>query len=106
MDLFGPTTDKNLAGNLYYLVIVDDYSRYTWTFFLEYKSKTMGIFKIFVKKAQNEFESSVVKVWSDNGMEFRNTQVEELCNDMGIKHEFSSTTHPNKMEWWKGRTRH
>ena len=59
--------------------------------FLEDKSKTMGIFKIFVKQAQNEFESSVVKVRSDNGTEFRNTQVEELCNDMGIKHEFSST---------------
>ena len=35
MDLFGPTTYKSLGGNLYCLVIVDDYSRYTWTFFLE-----------------------------------------------------------------------
>ena len=78
----------------------------TWTFFLENKSKTMGIFKIFVKQAQNEIESSVVKVRSVNGTEFRNTQVEELCNDMGIKHEFHQHTHPNKMEWWKGRTRH
>ena len=94
MDLFGPTTYKSLGGNLYCLVIVDDYSRYTWTFFLEDKSKTMWIFKIFVKQAQNEFESSVVKVRSDNGTEFRNTQVEELCNDIGIKHEFSSTYTP------------
>ena len=65
--------DKSLDGNLYCLVIADDYSRYTCTFFLEDKSKTMGIFKIFVKQAQNEFESSVVKVQSDNGTEFRNT---------------------------------
>ena len=56
----------------------------------------MGIFKIFVKQAQNEFVSSVVKVRSDNGTEFRNTQVEELCNDMGIKHEFSSTYTPQQ----------
>src|SRR6185437_12891741 len=96
MDLFGPTTYKSLGGNLYCLVIVDDYSRYTWTFFLEDKSKTMGIFKIFVKQAQNEFESSVVKVRSDNGTEFRNTQVEELSNDLGIKHEFSSTYTPQQ----------
>ena len=34
MDLFGPTTYKSLRGNLYYLVIVDDYSRYTWVFFV------------------------------------------------------------------------
>ena len=56
----------------------------------------MGIFKIFVKQDQNEFESSVVKVRSDNGTEFRNTQVEELCNDLGIKHEFSSTYTPQQ----------
>jgi len=65
-------------------------------FFLEDKSKTVGIFKIFVKQAQNEFDSSVVKVRSDNGMEFRNTLVEELCNDLGIKHEFSSTYTPQQ----------
>ena len=56
----------------------------------------MGIFKTFVKQAQNEFESSVVKVRSDNGTEFRNTQVEEFCNDIGIKHEFSSTYTPQQ----------
>ena len=56
----------------------------------------MGIFKIFVKQAQNEFESSVVKVWSDNSTEFRNTRVEEFCNDIGIKHEFSSTYTPQQ----------
>jgi hypothetical protein len=33
MDLFGPTTYKSLGGNLYCLFNVDDYSRYTWTFF-------------------------------------------------------------------------
>ena len=56
----------------------------------------MGIFKIFVKPAQNKFESSVVKVRSDNGTEFRNTQVEEFCNDIGIKHEFSSSYTPQQ----------
>ena len=96
MDLFGLTTYKSLGGNLYYLIIVDDYSIYTWTFFLEDKSQTVGIFRIFVEQAQNEFESSVVKVQIDNGMEFRNTQVEEFCNDIGIKHEFSSTYTPQQ----------
>ena len=94
MDLFGPTTYKSLGGNLYCLVIIDDYCRYTWTFFLDDKSKIVGIFKIIVKQAQNEFESNVVKVRSDNGSEFRNTQVEELYNDKGIKYESSSTYTP------------
>jgi hypothetical protein len=62
MDLFVPTTYKSLGRNLYCLVIIDDYSRYAWTFFLEDKGKTVGIFKTFVKQAQNEFGSSVVKL--------------------------------------------
>ena len=53
MDLFGPTTYKSLGGNLYCLVIVDDYSRYTWVFFLHDKTKVASCFKKFVKRAQN-----------------------------------------------------
>jgi hypothetical protein len=52
MDLFGPTTYKSLGVNLYCLVIVDDYSRYTWTFFLEDKGKTFDIFKKFAARSQ------------------------------------------------------
>jgi hypothetical protein len=51
MDLFGPTTYKSLVGNLYCLVIVDDYSLYTWTLFLEDKGKTFDILKKFATRA-------------------------------------------------------
>ena len=96
MDLFGPTTYKSLGGNLYCLVIVDDYTRYTWTFFLDDKGKTVEIFKKFAKRAQNEFESTLVKIRSDNGTEFKNTQIEDFCEERGIKHEFSSTYTPQQ----------
>jgi hypothetical protein len=52
MDLFGPTSYKSIGGNLYCLVIVDDYSRYTWTLFLGDKSETPEIFKTFARRAQ------------------------------------------------------
>ena len=54
MDLFGPTIYKSLGGNLYCLVIVDDYSRYTWpwVFFLHDKSEVASCFKKFAKRAQ------------------------------------------------------
>jgi hypothetical protein len=99
MDLFGPTTYKSLGGNLYCLVIFDDYSCYTWILFLEDKGKTFDIFKKFATRAQNEFGSSMVKIRSDNGSEFRNTKVEEYYDGEGIKHEFSSTYTPQKMVW-------
>src|SRR5438105_7159423 len=75
MDLFGPTSYKSIGGNSYCLVIVDDYSRYSWTFFLQEKSKTMSTFKKFAKRAQNLFGYTIVKIRSDNGSEFKNSHL-------------------------------
>ena len=74
IDLFGPTTYKSLGGNLYCLVIVDDYSRY----FLHDKSKVASCFKKFAKRAQNEFEVKLKKIRSDNGKEFDNIKHRSL----------------------------
>ena len=79
------------------MVIVDDFLRYTWTFFLQDKAEVASIFKKFAKNAQNQFEVKIKKIRSDNGKEFDNTNIEEYCDEVGIKHEFSSTTHHNKM---------
>ena len=54
------------------------------------------IFKKFAKKAQNEYECTLKKIRSDNGKEFDNTRVEEYCDEVGIKHEFSSTYTPQQ----------
>ncbi|KAG8068859.1 hypothetical protein GUJ93_ZPchr0005g15577 [Zizania palustris] len=96
IDLFGPTTYKSIGGNSFCLVIVDDFSRFTWVFFLHDKAKTSEIFKKFAKRAQNEFNFSIVKVRSDNGSEFKNTNIEDYCDDLGIKHELSATYSPQQ----------
>jgi hypothetical protein len=91
MDLFGPTIYASASGNLYFLVITDDFSRYTWMFFLHDKSEVASIFKKFAKKAQNEFECKIKKIRSDNGKEFDNTNIHEYCDEIGIKYEVSAT---------------
>jgi transposase InsO family protein len=90
IDLFGPTTYASAGGNLYCLVIVDDFLRYTWVFFLHDKSEVASIFKKFAKKAQNEFDCKIKKIRSDNGKEFDNTNIHEYCDEIGIKHEVSA----------------
>ena len=87
MDLFGSITYKSLGGNLYCLVIVDDY-------FLHDKTKVASCFKKFAKRAQNEFEVKLKKIRSDNGKEFDNTNIEAYCDEVGIKHEVSATYTP------------
>ena len=56
MDLFGPTTYRSIGRNCYYLVVVDDYSRYTWVFFLHDKADTYDTFKKFFTRAENEWK--------------------------------------------------
>jgi transposase InsO family protein len=96
MDLFGPTTYASAGGNLYCMVIVDDFSRYTCVFFLHDKSEVASIFKKFAKKAQNEFDCKIKKIRSDNGKEFDNTNIHECCDEIGIKHDVSATYTPQQ----------
>ena len=87
---------ESIGGNYYCIVVVDDYSKYSWVFFLHDKADTYDTFKNFITRVGNEFELKVKKVRSDNGSEFRNTRVEELCDEKGIKHEFSTKYTPEQ----------
>jgi hypothetical protein len=103
MDLFGHIAYISIDSNKYGLVIVDDYSYFTWVFFLHDKSETQEVIKKFLKRAQNEFDVKAKKIRSDNGSEFKNTQVEDYLDQEGIKHEFWHPILHNKMGWLKER---
>lgn len=96
MDLYGPQNYASFGGSHYGLVIVDDFSRYTWVFFLEEKTCTQDIFKRFAKKAQNEYDVRIKHVRSDNGTEFKNTHTEDFLDEIGITHEFSTAYTPQQ----------
>jgi hypothetical protein len=46
MDLIGPARVRSVGGEWYVLVVVDDYSRYAWVFFLEEKGEHLVLFEI------------------------------------------------------------
>jgi transposase InsO family protein len=96
MDLFGPIAYISISGSKYCLVIVDDYSRFTWILFLQEKSQTQDTLKGFLRRAQNEFGLRIEKIRSDNGTEFKNSQIEGFLEEEGIKHEFSSRYTPQQ----------
>jgi transposase InsO family protein len=96
MDLFGPIAYISIGGNKYGLVIVDDYSHFTWVFFLYDKSETQAVLKKFLKRAQNDFGGKIKKIRNDNGTKFKNTQVEDYLDKEGIKHEFSAPYTPQQ----------
>jgi hypothetical protein len=86
MDLFGPTQYTSIDENKYGFMIVDDYTRYTWAFFLVDKSDVFATFKSFVKGIHNVFETTIKRVRSDNGSELKNTRIDELCDDFRIRY--------------------
>nr|GEU30263.1 putative ribonuclease H-like domain-containing protein [Tanacetum cinerariifolium] len=92
MDLFGPTFVKSLNKKSYCLVITDDYSRFTWVFFLATKDETSPILKTFVTGLENQLK--VIR--SDNGTELKNFDLNEFCRLKGIKREFSVPRTPQQ----------
>ncbi|GJS25544.1 retrovirus-related pol polyprotein from transposon TNT 1-94 [Tanacetum coccineum] len=72
MDLCGPMRVESINGKKYILVIVDDYSRYTWTLFLRSKDETPEVLKDFLTMIQRNLQAPVISVRTDRGIEFLN----------------------------------
>ncbi|GJX45718.1 putative ribonuclease H-like domain-containing protein, partial [Tanacetum coccineum] len=101
MDLFGPTSVRSINHKTYCLVITDDFSRFSWTFFLRTKDETSAILKDFIRQIENQLNQKVKTIRCDNGTEFKNRDVIEFCGRRG------NTAMPelhNKMELLRERT--
>jgi len=81
MDLFGPPTNNSLGGKKYCLVIVDDYSRFTWVYFFKKKSETQPTVIEFANEAQRQHNTKILAIRSDNGTEFKNYTLDEFLGD-------------------------
>jgi transposase InsO family protein len=99
MDLFGLVAYLSIGGSKYGLVIVDDFSCFTWVFFLQDKSETQGTLKRFLRRAQNEFEIKVKKIRSDNGSEFRTFQWRSTLRRKESSTSSPLPTHHSKTVW-------
>ena len=69
-DIWGPYRIASLSGAKYFLTIVDDYSRFTWFFFMQHKSETQHLLANFFSFVQTQFNASIANIRVDNGSEF------------------------------------
>ncbi|GKA08275.1 putative ribonuclease H-like domain-containing protein, partial [Tanacetum coccineum] len=81
MDLFGPTFVSSLMRKKYCLVVTDDYSRFTWVFFLTSKDETSEILKNFIKEIENLVYKKVKIIRCDNGTEFKNKVMDDFYKE-------------------------
>ncbi|WVZ88850.1 hypothetical protein U9M48_035318 [Paspalum notatum var. saurae] len=86
MDTVGPARVASVSGKWYVVVVVDDFSRFSWVFFLEFKDETFGFVWDLVLRLRNESHKAMRAIRSDNGGEFRNSRFENFCRDLGLEH--------------------
>nr|GEY61466.1 hypothetical protein [Tanacetum cinerariifolium] len=89
MDLCGPMQVESINGKKYVLLIVDDYSRYTWTHFLRSKDETPKVLIDFLRVVQKGLHAQVRTVQTDKGTEFLNKTLHAYFASEGIKHQTS-----------------
>jgi transposase InsO family protein len=84
MDTVSPSRVRSMGGKWYVLVIVDDYSRYSWVFFLESKDEMFEHSQSLALRLNNEHPNCLKAIHSDNSTKFRNTSFDEFCLENGI----------------------
>ena len=80
----------SMSKKRYALVIVDDYSKYTWVLFLHSKDETPQIVIDHVKLIELDSKCPVRAIRSDNGTEFKNAILNDFCADKGITRQYST----------------
>ncbi|GJQ92039.1 putative ribonuclease H-like domain-containing protein [Tanacetum coccineum] len=90
IDLFRSTSVRSVNHKTYFLVITDNFSRFSWVFFLRTKDDTSGILKDFIRQIENQLNKNVKTIRCDNGTKFKNRDIIEFCGSKGIKREYNN----------------
>ncbi|KAJ9542419.1 hypothetical protein OSB04_028925 [Centaurea solstitialis] len=96
MDLCGPMRVQSINGRKYVLVIVDDFSRYTWVNFLRSKDGASDIIISFIRNVQVRLQLPVQVIRTDNGTKFKNRKLDSFLDSVGITHTFSAARTPQQ----------
>ncbi|GJY37586.1 retrovirus-related pol polyprotein from transposon TNT 1-94 [Tanacetum coccineum] len=102
MDLCGPMRVASVNGKTYIIIIVDDYSWFTWVKFLASKDEALDFIIKFLKMIQLRLNATIRNIHTDNGTEFVNQTLRDYYEQVGISHKTSVARLHNKMVLLKG----
>lgn len=95
-DLCGPITPATKGGNQYFLLIVDDYSRYMWVYLIKNKYEAFGMFQKFKIQVEKESRYKIKMLRTDRGGEFNSNQLQEFCKQSGIRRQLTAPYSPQQ----------
>jgi transposase InsO family protein len=96
MDTASPSQVRSMGGKWCILVIIDDYSRYSWAFFLESKDEVFEHFRSLALRLNNEHPNCLKAIHSNNGTEFSNVSFNGFCLEHDIDQQFSAPRVPQQ----------
>lgn len=86
-DLWGPASITSDYGYKHYIAFVDAYTRYTWIYFLKFKSEVTNVVKQFVTQVERQFDRKLKIFQTDGGAEFK--PLKHFFNEKGIIHRYT-----------------
>jgi hypothetical protein len=104
-DLCGPITPETHGGKRYFLLLVDDYSRYMWLTLLKTKDEAAAAIRRFKAEAELESRRPLRVLRTDRGGEFTANELADWCAERGLKRHLTAPTLPSRTGWWRGGTR-
>ncbi|KAJ0556958.1 putative RNA-directed DNA polymerase [Helianthus annuus] len=95
-DLCGPMPTPSLGGNRYFFLLIDDYTRMSWVYFLKKKSESFEKFKFFKARVERESGKLLKTLRTDRGGEFCSSEFTVFCEQQGIHRELTAPYTPEQ----------
>ena len=105
-DVWGISPVVSHAHYKYFVTFIDDYSRFTWIYFLKYKSEVFSMFKKFLMYVENQFQTSIRILRSDSGGEYMSHEFHEFLQQKGILSQRSCPNTPQQNGVAERKNRH
>ena len=95
-NVWGPAPVKSSKDFQYYVLFVDEYSKFTWLYLLKHKFDVLNIFKFFEVTAENQLDSKIKVLRTDNSGEFTSNAFKNFCSSHGLIQQFSCPHTPQQ----------
>ena len=95
-DVCGPIKTTSLGGTRYFLIFVDDRSRFTWVYFIRKKSDVFEYFKEFKTMVEKQMRKCIKILRSDQGGEYTSGAFDSYCKNNGIVQQFKVSSTPQQ----------
>ncbi|GJW27479.1 ribonuclease H-like domain, reverse transcriptase, RNA-dependent DNA polymerase [Tanacetum coccineum] len=95
-DFCGPITPPTPSGKKYIFLLVDDYSRYMWAYFLKSKDQAFDTFKEYKKSIENELRTTLKMLRTDQGGEFTSNEFTQYYKENGIARQLTAPYSPQQ----------